>query len=365
MSLNRFGSRYFSEIDRRENLEMAHEIHADDKAAFFRQGAWHGLGTIVQDKRDPMEMLKVIEADYTIGSWPAYAMGGPDGKDRVVLENYRANIREDNKRVLGVVGKGYEIVQNKTLAEFANALAENGDKIVVESAGTIRHGAKIWFLLRAESFSVRKDDEVRPYILVSNGHDGNTQIRCTPTSIRVVCSNTLHAVLGYGADVDGGKAKLGSACYAARHTGNVMDKVAEAKAALELYGRSLKDTRQLIMSLDKKNIDKKGMEQFFMECYSRDFAEIPTKPANKQEEAIREKARKAFRGYKERFETEGQQFGKSSYWTAFNAYTGYIQNDRPLRIKGTLAKQEQRQSLKLFGDDADRTSKAFATALAV
>lgn len=347
---------------------MAHEIESTDNAAYYRTGAWHGLGVVVQDKKDPVEMLKVIGADYHIGSWPVSAqdpnpIGDAARTPKVVnLDSHRANVREDTGRVLGVVGKDYEVVQNRTLAEFANALAENGDKVVVESAGTIRHGAKIWFLLRSESFSVRKDDEVRPYILVSNGHDGQTQIRCTPTTIRVVCSNTLHAVIP-GGDMEGGSFRLRTACYAARHIGDVMNKVEEAKAALNLYGKSLKDTRELILTSDKKNIDKQAMEQFFLECYSRDFDPIPSKPKNKQEENIREKARAAFQGYKQRFDEESSRFSHASWWTAFNAYTGYIQNDRPLRIKDAVAKNEQRQSLKLFGDDAERAQRAFETAL--
>src|SRR4029077_4527988 len=106
-------------------------------------------------------------------------------------------------------------------------------------------------------------DEVSPYILVSNGHDGKTALRCTPTTVRVVCSNTLHAVLPqYDA---GGRMKKAVTCsFVANHLGDVKGKVEDAKAALELYGKALDSTRLMIDQAAAKELNREDVQRFFL-----------------------------------------------------------------------------------------------------
>jgi hypothetical protein len=154
-----------------------------------------------------------------------------------------ANYRADVDHCLGIVGEGYVPIQNTELADFCEALAEEGDVVRCETAGSIRNGERVWFLLKGESFSVRKKDEVRPYICVSNGHDGWTALRCTPTTVRVVCSNTLHMVIP-GKENEAGL-RVKEATFAASHTKLIKNRIEEAKLALQLYGRALDGTREV------------------------------------------------------------------------------------------------------------------------
>ena len=65
-----------------------------------------------------------------------------------------------------------------------------------------------------------------------------------------------------------------------------------------------------------------------------------------------------------RFDDERELAGPTA-WNAFNAYTGYVQHDRGSRLKDQAKVAEQKESSNLFGANANRTSAALTTALAI
>lgn len=341
---------------------MAHEILEHDNVVLYKDAAWHGLGTVVQDAPTPLEALKIAELDFTVLQAPLWAQC-PDGGS-IEVNDHVLNYRDDTEDQLGIVTNGYLPIQNIQLAEFCWALAEQGDQAKCESAGSIRNGKKVWFLLKGESFSVRGKDEVQPFILVSNGHDGGTALRCTPTTIRVVCSNTLHMVLPSN-EREGqiGKAPV-AARFVAHHTSTIMDRVEEAKAALQLYGRAITATKELIDQLAAKDVKREDVQAFFLECYTRDFGAFPSNPKNKTEANSRERAMDACNCVFQRFDNERELAGTTA-WNLLNSYTGWLTNDRHLRGKDLERVAERKVESKLFGVDADRCLSALATALAL
>jgi phage/plasmid-like protein (TIGR03299 family) len=338
---------------------MAHEIQKHDKVVLHKQQAWHGLGIVVEKAPTPKKALQLAGLGWEVEQWALSATNGE--RKRLALPEQVLNVRSDTLTPLGIVTTGYQPVQNIHLAEFCEMLAEHGDVVKVESAGSIRNGAKVWFLLKGASFSVRKKDEVRPYILVSNGHDGGTAIRCTPTTIRVVCSNTLHAVIPR---YEKGKlTKAVPGCFVANHLGDVRQKVEQAKGALELYGKSIKGTRALIDAAAAKDLKREDVQRFFLECYTRDFGPIASNPKDAAEERARTKAQEACLKVSERFDRERELAGATA-WNAFNAYTGWSQNDR--RFWKNQAKEQERQiGSKLFGQDSERAIETLVAALAL
>jgi len=347
---------------------MAHEIEQHDRVGLLREKAWHGLGTIWSEEKTPVEALEDLGLDWEVEQWKLVARKKrvfEDHSHSGIYENIPctqvANVRTDIDKILGIVTPHYELIQNRQLAEFCEALAEQDDKITVESAGSIRNGAKVWFLLKGESFSVWDKDEVAPYICVSNGHDGLTSLRCTPTTIRVVCSNTLHMVVP---DESRSKTTLKIDGYTARHIGDVKGKVEEAKQALQLYGRSLETNRQLIDSLAAKDVSSEGVGQFFLECYTRDFGAFAKTPTTKIEHNQRRRAMLACSAFITRFDKERDAAGATA-WNALNAYTGWLQHDKRARFKDSVKAEDSRLGSALFGANADRGVMAMQLALSM
>lgn len=86
-------------------------------------------------------------------------------------------------------------------------------------------------------------------------------------------------------------------------------------------------------------------------------------PKTAHEEQARTKSQDAFIAYSIRFEREKAIAGDTA-WNAFNAYTGWSQNDRSF-WKDPAKESERRTHSKLFGSDADRSVSALMTALSL
>ena len=93
--------------------------------------------------------------------------------------------------------------QNHAAFEFFDAIVQ--DKLAIyETAGALKGGRHIWMLARLpKTLRAAGDDEIRPYVLLANSHDGTRALRMIPTTIRVVCPNTLNLALGRSAATDG------------------------------------------------------------------------------------------------------------------------------------------------------------------
>ena len=313
---------------------MAHELLSSDNLILTGKPAWHGLGRVLP------EAPTVKEACDLAFPWYVESRDMYDGDDLVT--GYKRHVRSDNGYQLGVVSDTYKIVQPQDMAEFADALGT--DVVKVETAGSIQGGKRLWFLCRGESFKIGTDDTIVPYLLLSNSYDGTTAFRVTPTTVRVVCSNTLHAVIPKSGD------KLGTAAIVLRHTTNIMDRIAEAKAALESYSRAIEITKDVMLRLATTPMSVEVSKEYFFECYERDFGKVT--------EGNKAKAMSAYDSFSKRYD-DGT--GHTA-WGAANAYSGLVQHDKKSRGKNDDSRVEKRVESNLFGLNAARTFAAFETA---
>jgi phage/plasmid-like protein (TIGR03299 family) len=295
--------------------------------------------------------------------------------NRLDVDSHKANVMVSNHDgieafdLLGVVGSGYQTCQNRELAEFTDALAQTG-KVVIETAGTIQNGKRIWFLARGESFEVGSGDEVFSYVMVSNAHDGSSAIRVTPTTVRVVCSNTFHMVVPR---VEDGSTRVESAALALRHSGDLMSKLAEARNAIRHYGEILSINKSLFNRLQEQKISRDKALEFFAGQYTQLGWAIPTKEelgssdkdVQKLAERRERKMKRAAADFLKRYDAEKELAGGESAWLAFNAMTGVLQHDIASTGADDEARIENRIKSNLFGVGADRAQNVFEAALAI
>jgi len=95
-----------------------------------------------------------------------------------ILNNYVTYRKSDNT-VLGIVGKDYQTLQNRDAFKWFQPFLECG-QATIETAGSLRGGAKIWILarIRRDPLVVRKEDTMEHYVLLSNSHDGSLAVSC-------------------------------------------------------------------------------------------------------------------------------------------------------------------------------------------
>lgn len=329
---------------------MAHEIGKTDGLVLAGKPAWHGLGIVVDDAPTPAEALKIAGLDWTVKQTAGVSGVIDEGSDsavRIVTDTHVLNVRSDTFAPLGVVGAGYMPVQNRELAELAQALG--GDGCEIESAGSIRDGRRVWFLLRGEPFEVNGGkDEVERYLLLANGHDGTLALTVQPTSIRVVCSNTLHMSLG----------ERGQRSVRILHTSGVQDRVGEVRATLGMFTDASRRFEEQARALARRNMGREEVQAFWLDVYQELEGMIPTEHKTAADAAARNRSTKALAEWSQTFDREHKVAGPTA-WNAMNAVTHWYDHQKP-------GGDEARSAMnRWWGIGATRKAGAFKKALAL
>jgi phage/plasmid-like protein (TIGR03299 family) len=198
---------------------------------YTREKPWHGLGTRVEEAPSSADALRLAGLDWQVVQQPIYT----EGKEPI--SGYKANVRDSDRKVLGVVSERYRIIQNEEAFSFTDALLGQG--VRYETAGSLQEGRKVWLLARLPREYIMSGEHISPYLVFSNTHDGSGAVKVALTPVRVVCNNTLNLALD-----------TAKRSWSMIHTGNIRDKIKEAEDTLfraekymERLGKELEDLR--------------------------------------------------------------------------------------------------------------------------
>lgn len=190
------------------------EMSANVETMFsVREKPWHGLGIIVKEAPTSADAIRLAGLDWTVVQEPIYT------NFNNVVEGYRANVRSSDRKVLGVVSDRYKVVQNVDAFSFTDELLGRG--VRYETAGSLQEGKKVWLLARLPREYIIAGERISPYLVFSNTHDGSGSVKVAITPVRVVCNNTLNLALN-----------TAKRSFSMIHTGNIQDKIQEAKDTL-------------------------------------------------------------------------------------------------------------------------------------
>lgn len=178
-----------------------------------REKPWHGLGTVVVEAPASADALRLAGLDWNVVQEPVYT-----GYNELVA-GYKANVRSSDRKVLGVVSDRYKVVQNVDAFSFTDELLGKG--VRYETAGSLQEGKKVWLLAKLPNEYIVAGERISPYLVFSNTHDGSGSVKVAVTPIRVVCNNTLNIALD-----------TAKRSFSIMHTGNIHDKIQEAKDTL-------------------------------------------------------------------------------------------------------------------------------------
>ncbi len=218
---------------------MAAEV---ESMFYVREMPWHGLGTEVQEAPDSREALRLAGLDWNVVQEPIYT-----GRKELV-EGYKANVRDSDRKPLGVVTDRYRVIQNREAFAFTDSLL--GEGVSYETVGSLMGGRKVWLLARMPHEYIISGERISPYLLFSNTHDGSGAVRVALTPIRVVCSNTLNLALA-----------TAKRSWSMIHTGDIRSRMKEAEDTLLLAGQYMDSLGKEFEALRKKKLsDRQVME---------------------------------------------------------------------------------------------------------
>lgn len=210
---------------------------------YVRETPWHGLGTRVQEAPSSSEALIKAGLDWNVVQEPIYT------ETEELIEGYKANVRDSDRKVLGVVTDRYKVIQNQEAFAFTDELL--GEGVRYETAGSLQGGKKVWLLAHMPHEYIISGERISPYLLFSNTHDGSGAIKVALTPIRVVCQNTLNLALSQA-----------SRSWSMIHTGNIQNKLQEAKNTLFMAEKYMDNLGKEFETLRMQSMTDKQVMEF-------------------------------------------------------------------------------------------------------
>lgn len=210
---------------------------------YTREKPWHGLGTLVAESPTSEDALHLAGLDWKVEQEEVRTQFNE------IIPGYKANIRNTDRKVLGVVTDRYKVIQNTEAFAFTDELL--GEGVRYETAGALQDGRKIWLLTHLPQEYIIGGERISPYLVFSNTHDGSGSVKVAITPIRVVCNNTLNLAL-----------KTAERSFAMIHTGDIKEKMKDAKDTLFMAEKYMQELGKEFEELRKKKLLDSEVESY-------------------------------------------------------------------------------------------------------
>ena len=348
---------------------MAHQFEESDSMAWGGQVPWHGLGKqLPSDVVTAEEMLEysgldwgflkrqVIEKDHAgniieqneVPGVPVYAPIG-DGKV-VVVPNKYAMVRNDNYQPVGVVGAGYVPILNRESFNFLDEVTGTKEA-KYHVAGSLFGGARVFVVLKLpEPLQITNQDIVDKYLTLVNSHDGSLKLTAFYTPIRVVCNNTLTAA------VRGMKKEH---AVKIRHTGNILNKLVEAKEILGFAERSYAKLGDVFSEFVKLDMVSNSLQLYFERVVNMRDAYDEKGNLNRTVKTRKDNQIALLTSIFEN-PLNAMPQTRGSLWAAYNSVTEYADHHKITRnMNNDVDPRERRMQSILFASSAKLKQRAF------
>ena len=320
---------------------MAHLVKS---MAYTNATPWHGLGQSLPAKQSIDVWAEAAGMNWTIEESPVRFIAESAGHLGSIhsFEDQKVLYRSDTAQPLSVVSQRYQVVQPVEILEFYRDLAEVSG-FELETAGVLKAGRKFWALARTgQSTTLKGSDTVNGYLLLATSCDGTLATTATPTTVRVVCNNTLAVALN-GA----------SNAVKVRHSTKF-----DPQAVKKELGIAVSQWDSFMYSM-KMLAERKVKSHEAMSYFLKVLCE-GTEPTAGSAVLVNERALKTAQGL---YDGQGKgselSAAKDTAWGLLNAVTEFVDHER--RARST----DHRLDSALFGQGATLKQKALDHALAL
>lgn len=288
---------------------MAHHITKKDNMFSVREVPWHQLGVIVEEAPTIEEGIKLAGLDWNVNMEPLYRNSG----DELITVSHRAAVRSDTNDVLGIVGPDWTPLQNRDSFRFFDKFIESG-VASLETAGSLKGGEIVWVMakLAIDPIEIVKNDPIVRYMLLSNGHNGQTAVRAGFTDTRVVCANTLSVAHDSTA----------SRLIRIKHSPKVQENIENVKMIIDAANQEFVANMDQLKLLARKEINSTDVLNFVKLTFFENKIITTTKTEANFSKMVRkmEELIETGRGVK-------TKKVKGTVWNLYNAATEYLSHE--------------------------------------
>lgn len=353
-----------------KGFRMSHEF---ESGMFVGQGAWHGLGTVLQSAPTVEEAIRQAGLDWTVEEAPVYVrrpeldpVAFPFSElGYVNADRYKALVRSSDRSILSVVGAEYTPLQNAEAFAFFNPFLASGEA-TLETAGSLKSGRYVFIsALIGKAQEVLPGDPILPYLFLLNAHTGQNAVNVLFTTIRPVCWNTTSAAVAEG--------EARNAIVKIRHHARVAETLKAVGATIDVARRSFALSLEAYRSMARRRLDTEGLKRFVKEVLlpwspppaaTSTIQTGPTVPAVIGAPAVTmaqatEEMPRAWKHIEEAFHHgPGAELAGATVWGGYNAVTHWIDHTRGRT-------DEARFESSLMGEGRTIRDRAYSAALAL
>ena len=269
-----------------------------------REKPWHGLGQVIANAPNSEEAIRLADLDWNVYQQDLITASG------LAVPGYKANIRDSDDSVLGIVTDRYKVVQNHEAFKFTDDLLGRG--VRYETAGSLQEGKKTWILAKLPNEYIISGEQISPYLVFFNSHDGSGSIRCAITPIRVVCQNSLNLALA-----------TAKRSWSAVHTQSVNDKMQEAAQTLFFAEKYMSELGKEIYNLQQIAVSDFKVLEYIEEFFPDDVT--ATIAQRKNMKTLREDMKARY------FEAPDLKHVGNNAYKFINAVSDFATHAKPLR----------------------------------
>ena len=271
---------------------------------YVRKVPWHGLGTMVMEAPTSEAALRLAGLDWNVIQRPIVT------EDGIPIPGFKANLREMDEKVLGVVTDRYKVVQNTDAFSFTDSLV--GEGVKYETAGSLQGGRRTWLLAKLPQRYIISGDEITPYLVFMNSHDGSGSIKVAMTPVRIVCENTLNLALS-----------TARRYWATNHTGDIQGKINDAKYTLLYANQYMGELGKTINRLNQIKLTDRQVYEYIDALFP--LIDEPTEQQKKNRIGMKEELKVRY------FDAPDlRHVGKNAY-RFVNAVSDFATHSKPLR----------------------------------
>lgn len=297
-----------------------------------------GLG--IENAMTAEEALKAHGLDWTVSKRQVTYPVVSENNKTVPFPDRFVIARDDNDAPLGVATGVYQILQNKTVFSFMDAIVQE-KMATFDQVLSLRQGRRLVVTARLpESVSVLGKDKIDTYFLLSTTHDGTGATCGMMLPKRLFCANQLPGLAGkYSFNI--------------KHTISLIGKVDIVRRALGIAKQSLDGLLNKAETMARKQYNMVIVSQFLEGIGLKKEEKESTRKQNIRDNILN----LAEFGY-------GNDIPgiKGSLWALYNGVTQHVDHKVPKKLEtdGELASNVD--SL-LFGSGARLKEQALKVAL--
>lgn len=265
----------------------------------IRTATWEAVGSNISAATSVEEALKISGLDYTVEKVPVFL------EDGTPIPGAFCTKKEGTNDTFGVVGSQFEIIQNQEALSFVDNLVSEGLTFV--KAG--ENHKMLYLIGKLPSIEVL-GDEVTPYLIFQNSHNGSTTLKATIAPLRIVCQNQFNLTFRKAVN----KISL-------RHTKSIKGRLHTAQQVLLQNTEYLSEFQKQALGLAQEKVSKKQVDTLLDGIFEIKPEFNPTQVRRMKEKRDR---------FLSAYQADDNQNFLGTKWGLINAYTDFVTH-KPLR----------------------------------